>query len=93
MVEGMTYLADTDLDLALGSPQAAPCTYRIALGPRAGQKVLSLQAVPTQEAPPTPGCCVNKQGFSLPCRGVLRRPSEEETRTLVPLHHPPRYRQ
>jgi hypothetical protein len=49
--QGMTYLADTDPDLALG--------------PRAGQKVLSLQTVPTQEAPPTPGCCVNKQGFSL----------------------------
>jgi len=63
--QGMTYLADTDPDLALGPLQAAACTYRIALGPRAGQKVLSLRTVPTQEAPPTPGRCVNEQGFSL----------------------------
>ena len=59
----MTYLADTDLDLTLGPLRAAVCTYRIALGPRAGQKVLSLQTVPT--APPTPRLCANEQGFSL----------------------------
>ncbi|MCI0624834.1 MAG: hypothetical protein L0387_24880, partial [Acidobacteria bacterium] len=39
--QGMTYVADTDPEAALGSLQAAACTYRIALGPRAGQKVLS----------------------------------------------------
>jgi hypothetical protein len=50
--QGMTYLTDTDPDLALGPLQAAACN-RIALGPRAGQKVLSLQTVPT--AQPTPG--------------------------------------
>ena len=61
--QGMTYLTDTDPDPALGPLQAAACTYRIALGPRAGQKVLSLQTVPT--AQPTPGRCVNAQGFSL----------------------------
>jgi multisubunit Na+/H+ antiporter MnhF subunit len=32
---------------------AAACTYRIALGPRAGQKVLSFQTVPTQAVQPT----------------------------------------
>jgi hypothetical protein len=36
-----TYLAETDTNGALRSLQAASCTYRIALGPRAGQKVLS----------------------------------------------------
>ena len=41
--QGMTYLADTDPDLALGPLQAAACTYHIAFGPRVGQKVLSLQ--------------------------------------------------
>ncbi len=45
--QGTTYLADTDPEAALGSLQAAACTYRIALGPRAGQKVLSLQTVGT----------------------------------------------
>jgi putative zinc-binding metallo-peptidase len=33
--QGMTYLTDTDPDLALRPLQAAACTYRIALGPRA----------------------------------------------------------
>ncbi|MDQ3774070.1 MAG: hypothetical protein M3461_06730 [Pseudomonadota bacterium] len=56
--QGMTYLADTDPDLALGPLRAAACTYRIALGPRAGQKVLSLQTVPTQEGRLAP-CAVS----------------------------------
>jgi hypothetical protein len=63
--QGMTYLADTDRDTALAPLQAAACTYRIALGPRAGQKVLSLQTIPGQEVPPTPQRCVSAQGFSL----------------------------
>jgi Putative transposase. len=51
-------------------PRWRPCkrrgsTYRIAFGPRAGQKVLSLQTIPRQEALPTPHRCVNEQGFSL----------------------------
>jgi hypothetical protein len=62
--QGMSYLADTDPDRGLGSLQAAACTYRIALGPRAGHKVLTLQTVPTRE-PPAPVRCVNEQGFSL----------------------------
>jgi hypothetical protein len=40
--QGMRCLADIDADRALTPLQAASCTYRIALGPRAGQKVLSL---------------------------------------------------
>ena len=61
----MIYLAETDPEAALGPLQAAACTYRIALGPRAGQKVLTLQTVPSQEAPPTEQHCVNAHGFSL----------------------------
>ena len=38
--EGVVYLADTDPDNVLAPLQAASCTYRIAQGPRAGQKVL-----------------------------------------------------
>ena len=41
----MTYLADMDSDNPLRALQTAACTYRIALGPRAGQKVLSLRTV------------------------------------------------
>jgi len=43
--QGMTRLADTDADDPSASLQAASCTYRIALGPRAGQKLLSLHKV------------------------------------------------
>ncbi len=42
----MTYLADMDSDDPLRALQTAACTYRIALGPRAGQEVLSLRAGP-----------------------------------------------
>jgi putative transposase len=63
--QGMTYLADTDRDSALGLLQEAAPTYRTALGPRAGQRVLSLQTVPSQAAAPTEQRCVNVRGFSL----------------------------
>ena len=81
---GMSYLTETDPDLALGSPQAAAWTYRIALGPRGGQKVLSLHAVPTQEAPPTPVRCVNEQGFSFHAEVCCAAASEEEARKPGP---------
>ena len=62
--QGMSYLADTDPDIVLGPLRAAACTYRITFGARAGQKVLSLQTLPT-EPPLTPVGCVNAHGFSL----------------------------
>jgi len=49
-----TYLAETDTNGALRSLQAASCTYRIALGPRAGQKVLSLRSLPPAISAPPP---------------------------------------
>ena len=60
-----TYLAETVTNGALTSLPAASCTYRIALGPRAGQKVLSLQSLPSQARPSTPELRVNAHGFSL----------------------------
>jgi hypothetical protein len=63
--QGMTYMAETDPDSAMAPLQSAACTYRIALGPRAGQKVLTLQSGPRFEAQPTPQRCANEQGFSL----------------------------
>ena len=45
--------------------QSAACTYRIALGPRAGQKVLTLQTVPSVDTLHTQQRCANEQGFSL----------------------------
>ena len=63
--EGMTYLADIDPDNPLTPLQAASCTYRIALGPRAGQKVLSLRTVPGRDEKPTAALCADAHGFSL----------------------------
>ena len=60
-----TYLAETATDGALTPLQAASCTYRIALGPRVGQKVLSLQSLPSAARSPTPELRVNAHGFSL----------------------------
>jgi hypothetical protein len=50
--QGMTYLADMESDAALASLQSAACTYRIALGPRDGQKILTLGTAPAQSARP-----------------------------------------
>ena len=63
--QGTTYLAETATDQVLTPLQAASCTYRIALGPRAGQKVLSLQSVPSLDEPSTLGLRANAHGFSL----------------------------
>lgn len=46
--EGMTYLDDIESDAALAPLQSATCACRIAFGPRAGQKVLTLKTVATQ---------------------------------------------
>ncbi len=48
----MTYLADHDPESALAPLQAAASPYRIALGPRAGQKVLTLQRSPAKRYGP-----------------------------------------
>jgi hypothetical protein len=62
--QGMSYLTEAESDCALARLQAAACTYRIALGPHAGQKLLSLQTVPSRADSAHPGC-VNAHGFSL----------------------------
>ena len=66
--QGLPYLADPDADPALAPLHAAACTYRIALGPRAGQKVLTWKdpalRLASQQAPQPQGC-VSAQGFSL----------------------------
>ena len=45
--QGVSYIADMDADNQLASLQAASCTYRIALGPRAGE----LKTIATIEEP------------------------------------------
>jgi len=67
--EGVSYVADAqgiiNPDNLLAPLQAASCTYRIAFGPRAGRKVLSLQYAASRAAPMTQPLCANAHGFSL----------------------------
>jgi len=67
--EGSTYMADSDGDSdearTLRPLQAAACTYRIAFGPRAGQKVLTLQGAMPRDADFKQSLCADMQGFSL----------------------------
>ena len=66
---GETYLAGgiTDPDDVMTPLQAAAANYRIAQGPRAGQKVLSLQLAPRRPARggESSALCANAHGFSL----------------------------
>jgi hypothetical protein len=67
--EGSTYMADNDGDSdearTLRPLQAAACTYRIAFGPRAGQKVLTVQGVMPRDADFKQHLCADIDGFSL----------------------------
>ena len=64
--EGMTYLGDIESDAALAPLQSATCAYRIAFGPRAGRKVLTLKTVATQNLEQSgQEYCSNAHGFSL----------------------------
>ena len=66
---GSTYMADNDGDSdearTLRPLQAAACTYRIAFGPRAGQKVLTGQGAIPREKGFKQMLCADIDGFSL----------------------------
>jgi len=67
--QGQSYMADDDADSdearVLRPLQAAACTYRIAFGPRAGQKVLTLQGAMPRDADFKQSLCADIDGFSL----------------------------
>jgi hypothetical protein len=67
--QGQTYMADNDADSddvrTLRPLQAAACTYRIAFGPRAGQKVLTVQNAMPRDAGFKQDLCADINGFSL----------------------------
>jgi len=67
--EGSTYVADNDAESdearTLRPLQAAACTYRIAFGPRAGQKVLTVQGAMPREADLKQHLCADIDGFRL----------------------------
>jgi len=66
---GSTYMADNDADLedarTLRPLQAAACTYRIAFGPRAGQRVLTWQGAMPRQTDFKHDLCADIRGFSL----------------------------
>jgi len=76
--EGMSYLAELGPDNPLMPLQAASCTYRIALGPRAGQKVLGLRTVSGREDKATSGLCAETSGVESSSRSgnLCRRPRD-----------------
>lgn len=67
--QGQTWLADIDGESdearSLKALQAAACTYRIALGARAGQKVLTLQGAKPRDGSFRQALCADIEGFSL----------------------------
>ena len=86
---GQTYLAEPDADgeeaRTLRPLQAAAITYRIAFGPRAGQKVLTLRgAMPREDSARQP-LCADIDGFSL--HAAVR-----VTGGVHPAHSPPHRR-
>jgi Putative transposase len=66
---GQTYLAEPDADAdearTLRPLQVAAVTYRIAFGPRAGQKVLTLRGAMPREGTARQPLCADIDGFSL----------------------------
>ena len=80
--EGATYRADGDADSddarALRPLQAAACTYRIAFGPRAGQKVFTVQGTVPRDAAFTQTLCANERRFSL--HAAVRCDADERQR-------------
>ncbi len=66
---GQTYLAQPDADgeeaRTLRPLQAAAITYRIAFGPRAGQRMLTLRGAAPREGTPRQPLCADVDGFSL----------------------------
>jgi hypothetical protein len=67
--DGQSYLAESDTDAeearTLRPLQAGAVTYRIAFGPRAGRKVLTLRGAMPHEAAARQRLCADIDGFSL----------------------------
>ena len=76
-----------DVDNPLALLQATACTYRIALGPRAGQLVLSLRSVASRTENVTQALCAAAQGFRLHaavrCGAHQRKGLERLCRTIT----------
>ena len=91
---GQTYLAEPDADgeesRTLRPLQAAAITYRIAFGPRAGQKVLTLRGAMPREDRARQPLCADIDGNSAACRGAGGSARPQAAGAVVPRDHPPR---
>ena len=86
--EGSTYIADNDGDSdearTLRPLQVAACTYRIAFGPRAGQKVLTVQGTMPRQTKFKPSCA------RWLCRRSPRRQPNKQSLPRAPPRAPAR---
>ncbi len=91
--QGSTYLADGDADSddarALRPLQAAACTYRIAFGPRAGQKVFTVQGAMPRGAAFTQAAVCRRAGFQPARCAALRWRGAPAAGAALPHHHTP----
>ena len=95
---GQTYLAEPDADgdeaRTLRPLQAAAITYRIAFGPRAGQKVLTLRGAMPREGTARQPLCADIDGFSQPaCIAGRRSAGTKPLPGLCVRPHPARRRE
>ena len=87
--EGSTCMADIDGDSeearSLRPLQAAACTYRLAFGLRAGQKVLTLQGAMPRETDFEQPRCADISGFSL--HAAVRCAADDRQALEQPCRH------
>ena len=69
-----------------GKLRAIACIDRIAVGPNAGRKALTLYTVPPHEDEPAPGLVASIGGFSARRHG-MRALAKKPAGEAVPLHH------
>jgi len=81
--------SDSDEARVLRPLQAAACTYRIAFGPRAGQKVLTVQGAMPRDADFKQPLCADIDGNRAARGRALRRRRPPGAGATVPLHHAP----
>ena len=81
--------SDSDEARTLRPLQAAACPYRIAFGPRAGQKVLTVQGAMLKDADFKQSLCADIDGNSATRCLALRRLRPPGAGATVPLYHAP----
>ena len=88
---GQTYLAEPDADgeesRTLRPLQAAAVTYRIAFGPRAGQRVLTPRGAMPRDGTASQPLCADIEGFSMHAAVRVEAHDRKRLEQLWPLRH------